>query len=89
MSDTTGGKEIPWKPISDAPKSGITIIGNYGDGFCFIRWSSRPVCMGGPTVYIKPGWATGSGTATDSNLPMDPQKSWCYEEEFDALELVN
>lgn len=68
--------------MDTAPKD-RTIIGNYGNGeHASISWSDRPVCMGGPTVYHKPGWATPAGGVTDSNLPMDAPESWCEEEEY-------
>ena len=75
-----------WKPIATAPKTGIEIEVSYGDGsdpkeITWAFWSDRPVCMGGPTVYIKPGWATGHNSGTDYNLPLDEPKMWrnpCY-----------
>lgn len=70
-----------WMPIETAPKTGIEIEISYGDGndaenTCFAMWSDRPVCMGGPTVYNKPGWVTGPSGECDTNLPLDPPKLW-------------
>lgn len=64
-----------WLPIESAPKDGTVIEINYGtielpEDVCLALWSQRPVCMGGPTVYNKPGWAT-AGDKVDKNLPLD------------------
>lgn len=69
-----------WKPISTAPKTGIVIEINYGTpetpkDVCLAVWSQRPVCMGGPTVFRNPGWAT-VGDETDKNLPLDEPNFW-------------
>lgn len=69
-----------WKPIEIAPKDGRTIEFNYGTEqepeTALVFWSNKPVCMGGPTVYIKPGWATAAEGNTDTNLPMDAAEFW-------------
>jgi hypothetical protein len=61
--------------ISTAPRDGTEIIGIYDEGEFQIFWSDRPVCMGGPTVMLKPGWAT-CGQGVDYNLPMDWNECW-------------
>lgn len=71
-----------WEPIETAPKDGRTIEFNYRTPdkpeISLVFWSDRPVCMGGPTVYNKPGWAT-AGDDVDKNLPLDPAKYWREE----------
>lgn len=72
-----------WKPISTAPKDGTVIEINYGtaenpEENQLAFWSERPVCMGGPTVYIKSGWAT-AGDNVDKNLPLDTPNFWRTE----------
>lgn len=66
-----------WRPMEDAPRDGLSIIGLYDDGQeAAIMWSDRPVCMlGSRCGGYPPGWAT-DGTDTDRNLPMDPPKVW-------------
>jgi len=68
-----------WQPMSSAPKNGITIEVNYGTiekpDTCLAFWSDRPVCMGGRTVMIDPGWAT-AGDNVDRNLPLDEPNFW-------------
>jgi hypothetical protein len=67
-----------WLDIANAPKTGEVIEISYdetGTETCLAFWSDRPVCMGGPTVYIKPGWAT-AGDNVDKNLPLDLPILW-------------
>lgn len=71
---------MEWKSTDLAPKDGTVIEINYGtellpEDVCEAAWSERPVCMGGPTVYNKPGWATAGGDV-DKNLPLDPPNFW-------------
>ena len=70
-----------WRTMETAPKDGRDIEISYGDGSnaednCLAFWSERPVCMGGPTVMHKPGWATAGNDKCDKNLPLDPPKLW-------------
>ena len=68
---------VMWRPMTEAPTCGKTIIGDYGDGEeCRIFWSDRPVCMLGSRCGGFPeGWAT-DGTETDYNLPVDVPIQW-------------
>lgn len=68
----------PWYPIITAPRTGITIevCNQVGEEPWLACWSDRPVCMGGPTVYRPPGWATPVDGDTDSNLPLDEPVWW-------------
>ena len=68
---------VMWRGMDEAPKSGETIIGDYGDGEeRMVFWSERPVCMLGTRCGgFSEGWAT-DGTETDYNLPMDEPARW-------------
>ena len=68
---------VMWRPMSEAPTDGETIIGRYEDGSeCLIFWSNRPVCMLGTRCGgFDAGWAT-DGSETDYNLPMDEPNDW-------------
>lgn len=75
------GLKDEWQKMVSAPKDGTTIEGLYDEGdIALICWSQRPVCMGGPTVYNKPGWATAPESDTDTNLPMDTPLLWRLHE---------
>lgn len=64
------GIRWPIQPMETAPKDGTEIVLHYPDGSSiWAFWSERPVCMGGPTVYQKPQWASGPSGDTDTNLP--------------------
>lgn len=68
-----------WQPIATAPKDGRTIIVSWdedGSNHDFAMWSDRPVCMGGPTVYNRPGWAVAPEGQAGTNLPLDEPLLW-------------
>lgn len=68
-----------WQPIKTAPKDGteIEVKGEWGDDLTTVFWSDRPVCMLGPiNGGFPPGWATGSESGTDYNLPMSGVEFW-------------
>lgn len=72
-----------WQPMDIAPKTGRIIEINYGtpenpEYVQLAFWSERPVCMGSPTVYNEPGWATASDDI-DKNLPLDEPNYWREE----------
>lgn len=67
----------PWLPICDAPYDGTEVEVKWESGDVSTAcWSERPVCMGGPTVYREPSWATGPNSGTDRNLPLDEPQWW-------------
>lgn len=73
------GSSDTWQSIATAPKDGTTIEVSYDSEHtdtCLAMWSQRPVCMGGSTVYNKPGWATSTESECDTNLPLDTPLYW-------------
>ena len=61
--------------MEDAPRDGTEIIGKYGDGEDYIRWSEERHCMlagiGGGNGYFGPGWED-----TLNRLIVDDPEAW-------------